>query len=168
MLDQSAVPSSYIRERSTNFCPGSELTYRQTLHRAALEVFQPSPNEPRSMQNHLSGVNRSLTNAVSSCGLEISFGAIVPSFEGICFLLATGVLSLSASEDLDGVAGTLRGCAEGISSGNKMVDGKGESRPPMSESKREQMLLHRHVSWTSARYKNFTTTSSITCRTGDL
>ncbi len=37
---------------------------------------------------------------------------MVPSFEGTDCLLATGVLSLSVS-DLDGVAGTFNGWAEG-------------------------------------------------------
>lgn len=53
-----------------------------------------------------------LTKAVNSCGLEISFGAIVPSFDGPDCLEGTGVLSLSLSVDFEGVAGTLRGCAE--------------------------------------------------------
>lgn len=53
-----------------------------------------------------------LTNAVSSCGLEISFsGAVVPCLEGPC-LFATGVLSLSSSKDFEGVTGTFKGCAE--------------------------------------------------------
>jgi len=39
----------------------------------------------------------------------------VPSFEGTDCLLATGVLSLSVvSADLDGVAGTFNGWAEGV------------------------------------------------------
>lgn len=39
----------------------------------------------------------------------MSLGAIVPSFDGICCLDATGVLSLSNSVDFEGVAGTFRG-----------------------------------------------------------
>lgn len=39
----------------------------------------------------------------------MSLGAIVPNFDGICCLGATGVLSLSNSVDFEGVAGTFRG-----------------------------------------------------------
>ena len=54
-----------------------------------------------------------LTKAVSSCGLEMSLGAIDPVRVGPVVLLDTGVLSLSESATRAGVAGTLSGCAAG-------------------------------------------------------
>jgi len=39
----------------------------------------------------------------------MSFGAIVPNFEGPACFMATGVLSLSTSVDFEGVAGTFSG-----------------------------------------------------------
>ena len=53
------------------------------------------------------------TNAVSSCGLDISFGAIAPALapEVGCFPELVGVLSLSVSIGFEGVEGTFRGKA---------------------------------------------------------
>ncbi len=66
------------------------------------------------------------TKAVNSCGLEISFGAIVPTFvalEFICFPDDVGVLSLSPSAGFDGVE-TFRGKAEEDMVDNKRVSPK--------------------------------------------
>jgi hypothetical protein len=60
-------------------------------------------------------VNNTLTNAVSSCGLEISLATIVDGFN--CLMDGVGVLSLSFSPILDGVGLTFNGNAnEGICS----------------------------------------------------
>jgi hypothetical protein len=58
-------------------------------------------------------VNDTLTNAVSSCGLEISLATIVDGF--VCLVDGVEVLSLSFSPLLDGVGTTFNGKAnEGI------------------------------------------------------
>lgn len=59
-------------------------------------------------------VKQALTNAVSSCGLEISVATVVDGF--VCLADGVGALSLSFSPNLDGV-GTFKGKAkEGIDS----------------------------------------------------
>lgn len=65
-----------------------------------------------------------LTNAVNSCGLEISFGSIAP-FDSNGLVVATGVFSLSFSLDLAGVAGTFKGSAVDMRENVIWADGCG-------------------------------------------
>ena len=81
------------------------MTSRQTSNPIAPRAFPPT----LTVNSSCKLVSRlRLTKAVNSCGLEMSFGAIVP-FDGPACLIAIGVLSLSPSVDFEGVAGTFNG-----------------------------------------------------------
>jgi hypothetical protein len=87
-------------------------TYRRTLNPAAPTRSQPGIRR-KNAHHSLQIVNNRIighTNAVSSCGLDISVGSPAEDFDEFCCLTdAVGVLSLSVSVAL---AGVLSGRAE--------------------------------------------------------
>jgi hypothetical protein len=105
----------------TYFCQGFATTFHRIWSLIVLKDFQPIPmlhiSHPIDLKrvNKTHGITDILTNAVSSCGLEISLATIVDDF--VCLTDGVGVLSLSFSPFLEGVGLTFSGNAsDGICS----------------------------------------------------